>query len=97
MGKNHLDNNCTSIPEEVRSRILRLKQSKRRASGGKTYWAESAKFLGIVEDQYGLRFSKESPNEGKESSADGSEYEGDWMEEDEERVTDSSRRGIPDS
>lgn len=63
MGKNHLDSNCTSIPVEIRNKLLKLKENKRRAGGGKTYWADSAKYLGIFEDQYGLRFSKEVPEE----------------------------------
>jgi len=69
MAKNHLDNNCTAIPEDVRNKLLKLKETKRRAGGGKTYWADSAKFLGIFEDQYGLRFSKDMPEEAKNASS----------------------------
>lgn len=67
MSKNHLDNHCISIPAETRRELLKLKDSKRRAGGGKAYWADSAEALGIFEDQYGLRFSKEAPDLAKDA------------------------------
>lgn len=69
MSKNHLDNHCSSIPAESRRRLLKLKESKRRAGGGKTYWADSAQALGVFEDQYGLRFLEDIPDLAKQHGA----------------------------
>ena len=70
MGKNHLENHCKKIPNEIRQELLRLKVSKRRAGGGKSYWADSAQGLGIFEDQYGLRFTKEMPGATKQQAVE---------------------------
>jgi hypothetical protein len=72
MSKNHLDNHCNSIPAETRRKLLKLKESKRRAGGGKMYWADSAQALGIIEDQYGLRFAKGLPDLAKHGSTSSS-------------------------
>ena len=56
MSKNHFSLHCGSIPEKVKLELLRLKDGKRRASGGKQYWSEAARALGVFEDKYGLRF-----------------------------------------
>ena len=56
MSKNHLSHHCTSMPDPLKQRLLDLKESKRRAGGGKQYWSEAARALGVYEDQYGLRF-----------------------------------------
>jgi len=58
MSKNHLENECKAIPSNIREELLKRKVIKRRAAGGKKFWADSARSLGIFEDQYGLRFSK---------------------------------------
>ena len=71
MSKNHIDNHCSSIPAETRQKLLQLKESKRRAGGGKTYWAVSAEALGVFEDQYGLRFTKEAPDAAKNMNTSG--------------------------
>ncbi len=69
MSKNHLEYQCNAIPAKVREELLKKKEIKRRAAGGKTYWADSAKSLGIFEDQYGLRFTNAVPGEAtKETS-----------------------------
>lgn len=55
------------MPARVRDELLKKKEIKRRAAGGKTFWADSAKSLGIFEDQYGLRFTKEVPDAANQS------------------------------
>ena len=71
MSKNHLENECTAIPSHIREELLKKKFIKRRAAGGKKFWADSARSLGIFEDQYGLRFSKmKQDNEGKKAKLD---------------------------
>ena len=67
MSKNHLENECKAIPSNIREELLRKKVIKRRAAGGKKFWADSARSLGIFEDQYGLRFSKIAQDEAGNS------------------------------
>jgi hypothetical protein len=56
MSKNHFSLHCTTISEKSKHKLLRLKDGKRRAGGGKQYWSEAARALGVYEDRYGLRF-----------------------------------------
>jgi hypothetical protein len=52
----HLCDNCKHVPENVRKRILLLRERKSPAGGGKRYWGEGVRCLGVVEDQNGMRF-----------------------------------------
>lgn len=52
----HLCDNCKHIPDNIRKRILLLRERKSPAGGGKRYWGEGVRCLGVVEDQNGLRF-----------------------------------------
>lgn len=52
----HLCENCTSVPEGLRKKILMLRERKSPAGGGKRYWGEGVRCLGVVEDHTGLRF-----------------------------------------
>jgi hypothetical protein len=56
MAKNHLCEHCRHIPLEVKNQLIGLRVGKRRAAGGKTYWAEGARVLGVYETSNGLRF-----------------------------------------
>ena len=56
MAKNHLCRHCRLVPEDTRQKLLSLRDSKRRAAGGKKYWAEGAKVLGVIQNGDGLRF-----------------------------------------
>jgi hypothetical protein len=57
MAINHFTESCASIPEATRARILRLKAKKATVlGGGKQYWANGARVLGIVETENGLIF-----------------------------------------
>jgi hypothetical protein len=56
MAKNHLCEHCRLIPADVKNQLLGLRDCKRRAGGGKTYWAEGARVLGVHETRNGLRF-----------------------------------------
>ena len=57
MAKNHLCRHCKLIPEDLREKLQKLRDCKKRASGGKKYWAEGARTLGVVQDGDGLRFA----------------------------------------
>ncbi|CAJ1966611.1 unnamed protein product [Cylindrotheca closterium] len=56
MAKNHLCKHCKLIPLNTKNQLLQFRDCKRRASGGKTYWAEGARVLGVYETSTGLRF-----------------------------------------
>lgn len=57
MATHHLCDRCPQVPQKVRAELLRLKDGKSSAGGGKHYWADTAKVLGVVESsEYGLRF-----------------------------------------
>jgi hypothetical protein len=56
MAKNHLCRHCRLIPESNRGKLINLRDCKRRAAGGKKYWAEGARVLGVVQSNDGLRF-----------------------------------------
>jgi len=55
---------CQHLPEMVRIELLSLnpqKKSKSSAGGGKKYWADGVRVLGVYEDENGLRFRSASP------------------------------------
>ena len=47
---------CRLIPEPARQKLISLRDCKKRAAGGKKYWAEGARVLGVRQDVDGLRF-----------------------------------------
>ena len=55
----HLNRLCHCIPENIRLELVRLQATKACAGGGKKYWAESTRALGICDtEEGGLRFEK---------------------------------------
>lgn len=59
----HLCKHCTMIPEEIRKRLLFLKDQKSSDGGGKRYWADCVRSLGVIETPYdGLTFEKPFSN-----------------------------------
>jgi hypothetical protein len=61
----HLATHCQLIPCEIRSELEQLRKRKSSAGGGKKYWADAAKVLGVYEDGDGLRFA---PRQGTRTS-----------------------------
>jgi hypothetical protein len=58
MSKVHLCENCYRIPPDIHRRLLVLKNNCRRASGGKEYWAQGIRAIGVYEDGRVLRMKK---------------------------------------
>ena len=58
MAKNHLCRHCRLIPGDVRAKLVGLRDSKRRAAGGKKYWAEGVRCLGVIETPHGLQLRR---------------------------------------
>lgn len=56
----HLCGGCAYVPEDVRKRILILRERKSPAGGGKRYWAEGVRCLGVKEEKGGLLFASSS-------------------------------------
>lgn len=54
----HLVQHCNHVPPAIRAELIRLKDVKSSAGGGKKYWADGVKVLGVFEDANGLRFKK---------------------------------------
>jgi hypothetical protein len=54
----HLCKHCTAIPDEIRQKLLFLKDQKSSDGGGKRYWADGVRSLGVIETpKDGLAFS----------------------------------------
>lgn len=58
MASGHLCEYCQHIPSDLRSQLVRLRDRKSSAGGGKKYWADAISVLGVFEDGTGLRFEK---------------------------------------
>jgi hypothetical protein len=54
----HLVETCRDIPEQVRAELKSLKERKSSAGGGKKYWGDGARVLGVVEAENCLRFQR---------------------------------------
>jgi hypothetical protein len=58
MTSTHLCIHCKHVPTETREQLVRLRDQRSTVGGGKAYWADATKKLGIVETQRGLRFKE---------------------------------------
>lgn len=58
MTNSHLTQQCKHVPKEIRDELLKLGNKKSAAGAGKDYWSASAKILGVVEAEDGLRFEQ---------------------------------------
>jgi len=56
MSKLHFCRTCKMIPKDVQLRLSHLQRVNRRAAGGKEYWAEGLRVLGVYEDGNVMRF-----------------------------------------
>jgi hypothetical protein len=56
MASGHLCSHCGHIPKDLRDELIVLRERKSSAGGGKKYWADGIRVLGVVEDENGLRF-----------------------------------------
>jgi hypothetical protein len=58
MASSHLCEHCQHVPRDVRAELLKLRDRKSSAGGGKKYWADGVRILGVFEDEDGLRYEK---------------------------------------
>ena len=73
MSKVHFCSRCRQIPTSVKKRLSELRSLNQRAAGGKTYWTDAAKALGIFEDGGLLRFCP-GDNTNHQNTSTRSEY-----------------------
>ena len=65
MSNTHLTETCQYIPASIREELRRLSQDKKTsAGGGKEYWSDGARILGIYETETHLRFHQHSDYPG---------------------------------
>lgn len=56
---NHFTDSCQNLPPPIRARLLALKEQRTTVlGGGKQYWANAARVLGLYETPHGLRLRK---------------------------------------
>jgi hypothetical protein len=60
MSKLHFCRTCSQIPPPVRMKLSTLQKVNRRAAGGKEYWAEGLRVLGVYEEGNVMRFRNSS-------------------------------------
>lgn len=77
MATDHFSSNCLLIPESVKESLRELKSDRRRAPGGKGYWLEGARILGVREMKNGggLHFEKQNRQEVPEEVASATKKE----------------------
>ncbi len=58
MSKLHFCRTCKLIPKDLQQHLDHLQKVNRRAGGGKEYWAEGLRVLGVYEDGNTMRFRR---------------------------------------
>lgn len=65
MANTHLTETCQYIPAGIREELIRLSRDKKTsAGGGKEYWSDGARILGIHETETHLRFTRSNDHPG---------------------------------
>ena len=70
MSKLHLIKQCHKVSVNIKNKLVHLQKSHTRASGGKEYWAEGLRVLGVVEIDGMLKF-KSPPEKAGQRGAPG--------------------------
>jgi hypothetical protein len=58
MASSHLCESCQCIPHQLKHELRGLRDRRDTASGGKQYWADGARAMGLVETEEGLRLRR---------------------------------------
>lgn len=61
MAASHLTASCPQLPPALKAEMERLRLRRDNASGGKQYWADGARALGLYESDGGLRMRRKAP------------------------------------
>ena len=97
MASAHLCNHCQLIPDSLRQKLIILRDRKSSAGGGKQYWADGVRVLGVIEAEDVLRFSpkakEDKSNETQGDTAGSEESSKDQDNPDHEEGRSSSKGG----
>mmetsp|Transcript_25579 Transcript_25579/g.53263 ORF Transcript_25579/g.53263 Transcript_25579/m.53263 type:complete len:152 (+) Transcript_25579:3-458(+) len=63
MAQSHLCQACLNIPPGLKEEIRRLRERRSNATGGKQYWADGCRALGLFEADHGLRLGPRPSSE----------------------------------
>merc|ERR1711957_785266 len=91
MSKVHLCERCYRIPRDVRRQLIVLRSDCRRAIGGKEYWSENIRQLGVYVDEGILRVKK-APKESDATDATRKEEGSDDKKEDDDKKDSSESK-----
>lgn len=58
MASSHLCESCQCIPPPLKQELRTLRDRRDTASGGKQYWADGARAMGLIETEEGLRLRR---------------------------------------
>jgi hypothetical protein len=58
MATAHISDHCQHVPDDIKTDLLKLRERKSSAGGGKKYWGDAVRVLGVLEDEDGLRFER---------------------------------------
>ena len=61
MASTHLCDSCTCIPPNVKQQLRVLRDRRDTAAGGKQYWGDGARAMGLHECNEGLRLRRRGP------------------------------------
>ena len=71
MAGSHLVDSCQCMPGHLKQHLKMLRGRKDTASGGKQYWADGARAIGLYETDDGLKLKREeAPAPAKEEKPD---------------------------
>ncbi|CAB9513982.1 expressed unknown protein [Seminavis robusta] len=65
MASSHLCESCQCIPPHLKADLRNLRDRRDTASGGKQYWADGARAMGLVESDEGLRLRRPEGTNGQ--------------------------------
>jgi hypothetical protein len=68
MASSHLCESCQCINETLKRELRTLRERRDTASGGKQYWADGARALGLFEAEDGLRINREQQTQSMSQS-----------------------------
>lgn len=84
MASAHLCKHCQLIPDALRQELIILRDRKSSAGGGKQYWADGVRVLGVVEINGVLRFADDEKSDGSnEEGKSESDFEDDKVDKNE--------------
>jgi hypothetical protein len=73
MAATHLCEACQCIDESLKEELKSLRDKRESASGGKQYWADGARAIGLYEAEDGLRLRSDVKEDSEKPSTEGTQ------------------------